>query len=127
MYLASNLGVRENAEIEVVVDVQLAALEGVRFLTTASGCLQTPDWVSNRYITFIYNRRSNEPVWHNRVYGLYRQRLSSAINSTSEAFPIMAQRDLDYMSRHGSYHPHFGADLSLDGRCSSRKNFLALS
>ena len=53
-----NEGIRENAEIEVVVDVQLAALEDVRFLKTASGCLQTPDWVSNRYITFIYNRRS---------------------------------------------------------------------
>ena len=68
-----NEGLRENAEIEVVIDLQLAALEGVRLLRTASGCIQTPDWISNRYITFIYDRRSNEPVWHNRAYGLYRQ------------------------------------------------------
>ena len=46
-------GIRENTEIEVVIDLQLAALEGVRLLRTASGCIQTPDWISNRYITFM--------------------------------------------------------------------------
>ena len=97
-----NEGIRENAEIEVVIDLQLAALEGVRLLRTASGCIQTPDWISNRYITFIYDRRSNEPVWHNRAYGLYRQRLAAALQSTTEAFSIMSERDSELISRHGS-------------------------
>ena len=97
-----NEGIRENAEIEVVIDLQLAALEGVRLLRTASGCIQTPDWISNRYITFIYDRRSNEPVWHNRAYGLYRQRLAAALHSTTEAFSIMSERDSEFISRHGS-------------------------
>ena len=97
-----NEGIRENAEIEVVIDLQLAALEGVRLLRTASGCLQTPDWISNRYITFIYDRRSNEPVWRNRAYGLYRQRLAAASQSTTEAYSIMSERDSELISRHGS-------------------------
>ena len=52
------------------MDIQLAALEELRVMVAASACLQTPDWVSDRCITFIYKRCSNEPVWCNRVYGL---------------------------------------------------------
>ena len=112
-----NEGIRENAEIEVVIDLQLAALEGVRLLRTASRCIQTPDWISNRYITFIYDRRSNEPLWHNRAYGLCRQRLAAALQSTTEAFSIMSERDSELISRHGSgclldaYDPEVRSDF----------------
>ena len=55
--------------------------QGLRVMITGSGCLQTPDWISDRRITYIYKRRSNEPVWRNRAYGFYRQRLDALVKA----------------------------------------------
>ena len=71
-------GVRENAEIEFVVDLQLAALDGVRILRTKADAVETPDWLSNRYLIYAYERKSLTPIWHNRVYEQLRVRVHKA-------------------------------------------------
>ena len=72
-------GVRPDAEIEFVVDLQMAALDGVRIFETAAGAVQTPDWLSNRYLVYAYRRSSNEPIWINRAYEHARLRIDKAV------------------------------------------------
>ena len=64
----ANQAVRENADIEFAADLQLAALDAVRLLETRSGAIQTPDWVSNKYLIYAYFRSSGEPAWYNPLY-----------------------------------------------------------
>ena len=49
-----NFGLRANAEIEFVIDLQLAALDGLRVFETKAGAIETPDWVSNKYLVYAY-------------------------------------------------------------------------
>ena len=45
----NHAGVREDADIAFVIDLQLAALEGVRIFRSKADAIQTPDWISNRF------------------------------------------------------------------------------
>eukprot|EP00439_Symbiodinium_sp_Y106_P007604 s2818_g1.t1 len=62
----NNQGVRPGAQIEFVVDLQLAACDGCRFFVTKAGAIQTPDWISNRAIMSSVNT--------NRATGQKRER-----------------------------------------------------
>ena len=74
----NNAGLRPGAEVEFAIDLQLACLEGCRILMTKNDVLQTPDWLSNRYLMYAYDRRTGKPVWFNRSYELTRARVSKA-------------------------------------------------
>ena len=71
----SNHGIRPSAEIEFVVDLQAAALDGCRFFLTRTETLQTPDWISNRAIVYAYDRQTHDIIWFNRVYESIRRRI----------------------------------------------------
>ncbi|CAE7894424.1 ATP5F1A [Symbiodinium necroappetens] len=45
---AANQGVRPGAQVEFVIDVQVAAYEGCRFFITIAGAIQTLDWQQPR-------------------------------------------------------------------------------
>ena len=102
----NHAGVREDADIESVIDLQLAALEGVRIFRSKADAIQTPDWISNRYIVYCYDRHSQVPIWHNRVYELLRVRLHNAckdVHDGREPRPIFEQGHLDDWSEEGCY------------------------
>ena len=42
------LAVRPGAQVEFVIDLQVAACDGCRFFITKAGAIQLPDWMSNR-------------------------------------------------------------------------------
>ena len=59
----SNHGIRPSAEIEFVIDLQAAALDGCRFFLTSTETLQTPDWIPNRAIIYAYDRHTQDIIW----------------------------------------------------------------
>ena len=63
-----NAGLREKADVEFVIDLQMAVRDGLRIFETRSGALETPDWVSNKYFVYIYQRGTSEPLWVNPVH-----------------------------------------------------------
>ena len=71
----SNHGIRPSAEIEFVVDLQAAALDGCRFFLTRTETLQTPDWVSNRALVYACDRHTQGIIWCYRVYESARPRI----------------------------------------------------
>ena len=79
-----NAGLREKAEIEFVIDLQMAVRDGLRLLETRSGALETPDWISNKYIVYVYQRGSAEPIWVNPVYNAFRVRIDKALKAFRE-------------------------------------------
>ncbi|CAE6914821.1 FCPE [Symbiodinium sp. CCMP2592] len=90
----NNAGLRPGAEVEFAIDLQLACLEGCRILLTKNNVLQTPDWLSNRYLMFAYDRRTGKPVWFNRSYELTRARVSKARDAyvkRQEILPVFNQ------------------------------------
>ncbi|CAE6914508.1 unnamed protein product [Symbiodinium sp. CCMP2592] len=90
----NNAGLRPGAEVEFAIDLQLACLEGCRILLTKNNVLQTPDWLSNRYLMFAYDRRTGKPVWFNRSYVLTRARVSKARDAyvkRQEILPVFNQ------------------------------------
>ena len=88
----NNQGVRPGAQIEFVVDLQLAACDGCRFFVTKAGAIQTPDWISNRAIMYAYDRSTLEMIWANRAYEPARKRLANACKDKSISTPIYGQR-----------------------------------
>eukprot|EP00439_Symbiodinium_sp_Y106_P044186 s4029_g5.t1 len=46
---------------------------------TRSGALETPDWVSNRYFIYVYQRGTSEPSWVNPIYQAFRRRVDSVL------------------------------------------------
>ena len=74
-----NEGVHEHADLEIVVDVQMAALEGVRIMVTASGCLQTAS-LTSRCGTLA----------------------STVIENPGPEYPMFSERDVDMMMNHRS-------------------------
>ena len=80
----SNAGLRPGAEVEFAIDLQLAALEGVRIFETKNDVLQTPDWVSNRFFMYAIDRRTGKCVWFNRSYELTRSRVGKAVKAYQE-------------------------------------------
>ncbi|CAE7827213.1 unnamed protein product [Symbiodinium sp. CCMP2592] len=90
----NNAGLRPGAEVEFAIDLQLACLEGCRILLTKNNVLQAPDWLSNRYLMFAYDRRTGKPVWFNRSYELTRARVSKARDAyvkRQEILPVFNQ------------------------------------
>ncbi|CAE7203250.1 unnamed protein product [Symbiodinium sp. CCMP2592] len=90
----NNAGLRPGAEVEFAIDLQLACMEGCRILLTKNNVLQTPDWLSNRYLMFAYDRRTGKPVWFNRSYELTRARVSKARDAyvkRQEILPVFNQ------------------------------------
>ncbi|CAE7245792.1 unnamed protein product [Symbiodinium sp. CCMP2592] len=88
----SNQGVRPGAQLEFVIDLQLAACDGCRFFETKAGALQTPDWISNRAILYAYDRSTQEMIWANRAYEPARKRLAQACKDKSLNTPIYGER-----------------------------------
>ena len=92
-----NQGVRPGAQIEFVVDLQLAACDGCRFFVTKAGAIQTPDWISNRAIMYAYDRSTQEMIWANRAYEPARKRLANACKKQehlhSDLWPTGPRRD----------------------------------
>ena len=80
----SNAGLRPGAEVEFAIDLQLAALEGVRIFETKNDVLQTPDWISNRFFMYAIDRRTGKCVWINRSYELTRSRVGKAVKAYQE-------------------------------------------
>ena len=74
-----NAGLRERAEVEFVIDLQMAVRDGLRLFETRSGALESPDWVSNKYLIYAYQRGAAEPIWVNPVYQAFRRRIDSAL------------------------------------------------
>ena len=74
-----NAGLRERAEVEFVIDLQMAVRDGLRLFETRSGALESPDWVSNKYLIYAYQRGTAEPIWVNHVYQAFRRRIDSAL------------------------------------------------
>ena len=74
-----NAGLRERAEVEFVIDLQMAVRDGLRLFETRSGALESPDWVSNKYLIYAYQRGTAEPIWVNPVYQAFRRRIDSAL------------------------------------------------
>ena len=87
-----NQGVRPGAQVEFVIDLQLAACDGCRFFETKAGALQTPDWISNRVFMYAYDRTTQEMIWANRAYKSARKRLAQACKDKSIATPIFGGR-----------------------------------
>ncbi|CAE7777225.1 unnamed protein product, partial [Symbiodinium microadriaticum] len=58
----------------------LAALDGLRVLETKAGAIETPDWVSNKYLVYAYKRGSAEPIWANPAYPAFRLRVDKALD-----------------------------------------------
>ena len=77
-------GLRPGAEVEFAIDLQLAALEGVRIFETKNDVLQTPDWISNRFFMYAIDRRTGKCVWINRSYELTRSRVGKAVKAYQE-------------------------------------------
>ncbi|CAE6931894.1 unnamed protein product, partial [Symbiodinium sp. CCMP2592] len=88
----SNQGVRPGAQLEFVIDLQLAACDGCRFFETKAGALQTPDWISTRAILYAYDRSTQEMIWANRAYEPARKRLAQACKDKSLNTPIYGER-----------------------------------
>ena len=59
---ADSSELRERADIEFVIEPQLAVRDGLRLFETRSGALETPDWISNRYCIYVYQRGTFEPL-----------------------------------------------------------------
>ena len=70
--------------MEFAIDLQLAALEGVRIFETKNDVLQTPDWISNRFFMYAIDRRTGKCVWINRSYELTRSRVGKAVKAYQE-------------------------------------------
>eukprot|EP00439_Symbiodinium_sp_Y106_P083985 s17_g24.t1 len=92
----NNAGLRPGAEVEFAIDLQLACLEGCRILMTKNDVLQTPDWLSNRYLMYAYDRRTGKPVWFNRSYELTRARVSMTKNDVLQTPDWLSNRYLMY-------------------------------
>ncbi|CAE7403604.1 unnamed protein product [Symbiodinium sp. CCMP2592] len=88
----SNQGVRPGAQLEFVIDLQLAACDGCRFFETKAGALQTPDWISNRAILYAYDRSTQEMIWANRAYEPARKGLAQPCKDKSLNTPIYGER-----------------------------------
>ncbi|CAE7238480.1 unnamed protein product, partial [Symbiodinium necroappetens] len=67
---SGSLETREPADIEFVIDPQMAVRDGLRLLETRSGSLETHDWVSNKCFVYAYHRGSSEPMWMNQAFRL---------------------------------------------------------
>ena len=74
-------GLRVNAEVEFVIDLQIAALDGLRLFETRAGALETPDWISNKYLVYAYKRGSAEPIWANPAYPAFRLHVDKALDA----------------------------------------------
>ena len=59
---ADSSELRERADIEFVIEPQLAVRDGLRLFETRSGALETPDWISNRYCIYVYQRGTFETL-----------------------------------------------------------------
>ncbi|CAE7543012.1 unnamed protein product, partial [Symbiodinium microadriaticum] len=100
-----NSGLRANAEIEFVIDLQLAVLDGLRLLETRAGALETPDWISNKYLVYAYKRGSAEPIWANPAYPAFRLRVDKALDAWDKdgATPYILDPDEDMYNRYDCF------------------------
>ncbi|CAE7844771.1 CML4, partial [Symbiodinium sp. KB8] len=98
-------GLRANAEIEFVIDLQLAVLDGLRLLETKAGALETPDWISNKYLVYAYKRGSAEPIWANPAYPAFRLRVDKALDGWDKdgATPYILDPDEDMYNRYDCF------------------------
>ena len=100
-----NSGLRVNAEIEFVIDLQMAALDGLRLLETRAGALETPDWISNKYLVYAYKRGSAEPIWANPAYPAFRLHVDKALDGWDKdgTTPYVLDPDEDMYNRYDCF------------------------
>ena len=64
---AANQGVRPGAQVEFVIDVQVAAYEGCRFFITTAGAIQTLDWQQPHHHLCLRSANAGDCVGQQRL------------------------------------------------------------
>ena len=98
-----NSGLRVNADIEFVIDLHMAVLDGLRLFETRAGALEMPDWISNKYLVYAYKRGTAEPIWANPAYPAFRLRVDKALDRWGKygEKPYIFDPDEDIYARYG--------------------------
>jgi RNA:NAD 2'-phosphotransferase (TPT1/KptA family) len=100
----TNAGLRPNAEIEFIVDAQLALAEGCRFFCTPDGVVHCPDWISNRFFLAVADRCAQQIVWSNRAYEHTRK---AFVDCERDGRDVFVTDVIDEAHRNGGTFYHF--------------------